>query len=58
MGLKYGGFMRLGRKQIQCTVDFAREYVPRCTANGAAKLRLGKDSSRGKTVTRTVTYWH
>jgi hypothetical protein len=31
--------------------------VPRCAANGAAEIELGRDSRRGKTMRLTLKYW-
>jgi hypothetical protein len=31
--------------------------VPRCAANGAAEIELGRDSRRGKTMSLTLKYW-
>jgi phosphorylcholine metabolism protein LicD len=31
--------------------------APRCTANGAAAIELGRDSRRGKTMSLTLKYW-
>jgi hypothetical protein len=32
--------------------------VPRCVANGAAEIELGRDSRRGKIMSLTLKYWH
>jgi hypothetical protein len=31
--------------------------VPRCAANGAAEIELGRDSRRGKTISVILKYW-
>jgi hypothetical protein len=31
--------------------------VPRCAANGAAEIELGRDNRRGKTMSLTLKYW-
>jgi hypothetical protein len=31
--------------------------LPRCAANGAAEIELGRDSRRGKTMRLTLKYW-
>jgi hypothetical protein len=31
--------------------------VPRCAANGAAEIELGRDRRRGKIISLTLKYW-
>jgi hypothetical protein len=32
-------------------------WVPRCAGNGAAEIKLGRDSRRGKTMSLTLKFW-